>query len=495
MGATILQLLVVTLIGLCLAQPTPPGLRARMTTKGMDYVSSVAVKILRDKVRGMHINDASGEADIKVGKVKYSFTGMKLDGFSGLDTKVHPIAGRGLEWTANIGNININGDWRYEVRVIFKIKDHGTFTASVSEVRFKMGVSLDHDPQGHLTIKSTSCNAYVGGARVRFSGGASWLYNLFSHNVEKTLKKELTDIICREARRAVDKKAEDFLSHIPLSVRLGDHNEMMLDYGLTAAPNFAADHMETYHKGEVHWATGGKRSSASRPAPFPDSTESTSMLYVWASDYVLRTLADTAQTHGILQQKVNPKDFPLEQRGAFNTTCHVGLCIGGVIPELGKKFPNTTVSLGLASKATPNVTITPDGVHLRFQGNIDFSANLPNGVEKHAFSANTSLFLVANASVNTQTNKVTSQIVHQRVKIGVLESAIGNISDAGLQFAVSTILRIFVIPKLNELGGKGMPVPNFGPVKLLNPQLHLLQNAIMVKTDARYVPKDTTLYY
>ncbi|CAH1789471.1 unnamed protein product [Owenia fusiformis] len=488
--STLLQLLVVTFIGLCLAQPTPPGLRARITTKGMDYVSSVAVKILREKVRGIRIKDVFGESHIGIGDAKYSFTRMQLEGFSGLGTKVVPVAGRGLEWTANIGDLSVNGGWEYELELFFfDIDDDGSFSASVSDVSFKMGLSLGRDPQGHLTARSSSCSANVGGASVRFSGGASWLYNLFSDEVEDLLKDELKEIICREAIEAVNDDANRYLSRIDLSVGLGKDDQMMLDYAIAAAPIFTVNHVETYHKGDVYWTAGEQRSSVRGPAPLPESTESSSMLYVWASDYVLRTFADIVQTHGILQRHLHPNDFPIHRRGVFNTTCHVGLCIGGAMAQLGRTYPNTTMSMRLASSVTPNVTITPRGVRLRFQGSIEFSANVL-GEEKHALTANVTLFILASASIDAQNNRVTGQIARHRVRIAVADSAIGFVHDAGLQFSVAAILNMFVVPQLNELGAKGISIPNIGEVKLVNPHLQLFQNAIMVKTDVSGIPRD-----
>lgn len=47
------------------------------------------------------------------------------------------------------------------------------------------------DDNGHPTLKSTGCSLNIGGLKVHFHGGASWLYNLFDHNIADALKSSL----------------------------------------------------------------------------------------------------------------------------------------------------------------------------------------------------------------------------------------------------------------------------------------------------------------
>lgn len=45
------------------------------------------------------------------------------------------------------------------------------------------------------TIKSTACSSTIGDVSIKFHGGASWLYNIFDHYVEKALKSNLQDTV------------------------------------------------------------------------------------------------------------------------------------------------------------------------------------------------------------------------------------------------------------------------------------------------------------
>ena len=61
-------------------EATSPGLNVRLSQPGLDYAASVAVDILSAKVRQLSIPDQHGTAGVKVGKVSYDITGMKVSG-------------------------------------------------------------------------------------------------------------------------------------------------------------------------------------------------------------------------------------------------------------------------------------------------------------------------------------------------------------------------------------------------------------------------------
>ena len=51
--------------------------------------------------------------------------------------------------------------------------------------------SIGKDSDGHPTLKTTGCSLSVGSLSVKFHGGASWLYNLFSDSIADSVKKSM----------------------------------------------------------------------------------------------------------------------------------------------------------------------------------------------------------------------------------------------------------------------------------------------------------------
>ena len=47
------------------------------------------------------------------------------------------------------------------------------------------------DPKGHATLSCNTCSLVIGNLDIKFSGGASWLYNLFADDIADSLKSSL----------------------------------------------------------------------------------------------------------------------------------------------------------------------------------------------------------------------------------------------------------------------------------------------------------------
>lgn len=73
------------------------------------------------------------------------------------------------------------------------------------------------------------------------------------------------------------------------------------------------------------------------------------------------------------------------------------------------------------------------------------------------------------------------------MKIDVIDSAIGPVAEALLNFVANYVLKHYVIPELNKAGSRGIPLPVLDHVRFINTGLQLQQNAMCVSTDLRYV--------
>jgi len=140
----------------------------------------------------------------------------------------------------------MNGQWRYKLHFI---KDHGTFDLAISSRRIlTISAIFGHDASGHVTISSTGCMCSIDSLKVRFHGGASWLYNLFSKQVARPIQKALQVQLCQEARKAIDVNAHSRLATLPVAITI--LNRWVLDYRLVSSPFFQHGFLESFHKGE-----------------------------------------------------------------------------------------------------------------------------------------------------------------------------------------------------------------------------------------------------
>lgn len=70
----------------------------------------------------------------------------------------------------------------------------------------------------------------------------------------------------------------------------------------------------------------------------------------------------------------------------------------------------------------------------------------------------------------------------------VRRSALGDIPSAQLSRLVQFLLDFFVVPQLNLKGREGFVIPNMAGVQFVSPSLSMIDGAVVVATDVRYVP-------
>ena len=75
-------------------------------------------------------------------------------------------------------------------------------------------------------------------------------------------------------------------------------------------------------------------------------------------------------------------------------------------------------------------------------------------------------------------------------KLTVNDSAIGPIPQPLINFFLNYVLKHHVIPRMNDVGKRGFPLPNVQHVQFTNTALVLQQNAIILSTDVKYVGMD-----
>ncbi|ELU17907.1 hypothetical protein CAPTEDRAFT_54987, partial [Capitella teleta] len=162
---------------------------------------------------------------------------------------------------------------------------------------------IDSPASGHPTIASSSCTDDLQKVKVKFHGGASWLYNLFNNNVARSLKNKLKDLLCKSALKAVNEDAAKKLATMEVTVPIKGIGS--LDYRLTSAPVFGNGFIEAGFKGEVFW-TGDATKAPFSPPVVSDPPGDIKMLTIWLTDYVANTVTYVAHKHDVLKYHLTP---------------------------------------------------------------------------------------------------------------------------------------------------------------------------------------------
>nr|UCK81553.1 lipopolysaccharide-binding protein 4 [Arenicola marina] len=472
------------------AHQTNPGLQLQISQAGFNYVAQVAIDQITADIKGKHIDDQSGSARVTIGKVDYSLTGMTVTEFGRPQSAVTVTPGSSLTWSLSAVSATIHGDWRYKYRKAFiKISDHGSFDVSVSGASLSVSVTMGVDGNGRPTIRTTACSSNGGSVKVKFHRGASWLYNLFSHEVEKPLKKKIQEMLCTASEKAINEMGEAQLAK--MKVQTAIKNLGTLDYRLVAAPVFGSQFVATHHKGEFFW-TGNTTEAPFPPLPMPAPPVASRMISIGLSQYVMDTLGYVTHTHGLLKKHLTAKDLPPDAAGVLNVTCTSGLCIGSVLPQLKKLYPHGVLEMAMASTAYPRLVITPKTIQGVFVAQIGFSVRLPSGELKFVFRADVGANMTLTAAM--QGTRITASVSNWTTTVEVKDSQIGPVSGWTLDLVLNEAFNRFIKPQLDALGKKGLDVPSIDDIDYVNPSLTLMAGALYLETNVKYTPQ-TTLFF
>lgn len=456
-----------------------PGLKLRLSKKGLNYAAGVTVDQLSSKVKGQHIPDQHGSSRVAVGKVDYDITGMRITSFTRPGQAVTTNAGTGITLSLTNAGVSVHGDWRYKYRLGFiKIRDHGNFDVSVSGVSIRLAIAMGMDSAGRPTISTRSCDCHVGDVKVKFHGGASWLYNLFDKSVEKPIERGIRSQLCNQLQKLVNVDAAESLRK--LKVRVPIEGFITLDYSLVAAPVFGFNYLESLHKAEFFW-TQNQTEAPFQPQPIDDLPGAQKMVTFYLSDYVSNSLGYAIFTYGsqFLRYSLTQKDLSPENRHFLNTT---------IFPPIAEKYPHSTIELLMYATRQPTLETNNSKIIGRFRGNIEFQIREVNGELIDWFTLDVRAVIVIGVNMTNQVIRATVKTFGSHTNITKTEiEPVPPSVVINLLFRVVT--RNFIVPKLNEVGKKGFPLPALDHVEYVNPELHLLNGTLCFTSDLKYVPK------
>lgn len=456
-----------------------PGFQARVTQHALDYANQKALDALDAQIRSAHIPDQSGES----GHLSYSLTKIHITGFTKPGSNIRLVPNVGLSWSASNAGISLHSDWhaRYK-QGWFKVSASGSVDVSVKQVSFKVTMDFGVDSTGRPSISSGGCKCSVGSVDIHFHGSLRWALDLFRRQIEKRVRGLLPGMLCNALKNLINNNAESQLKKLKVMTPL-INNLFMLDYRLVSKSSFQPAYMETYHKGEITWKTDPALPPFS-PSPLPPSSSTNNMLYLWVGQYVPQSFVYAAQKHGFLRYNVTSKDLPPEAKGFLNTTCTSLTCIGLLFPPVAKKYPGRTVTLRMNSTMVPEVSMAPNLLEARLAGDIALYVDTPSGPAPYLLTLGVSAIFNATATINDQLIK--GNISGYSFKVTVLDSAVGPLKSKVVNTMVGLAMRFFIIPKINEQGNHGFPLPVTENIKFVNTRLQIQQNALMIGTDLQY---------
>ncbi|XP_069611843.1 bactericidal permeability-increasing protein-like isoform X4 [Ranitomeya imitator] len=214
-----------------------PGVVLRVTQKWMDYMLSEGTEVFRHMLKRDHLPNIIGSTRV-FGNVDYAITGISIEEFETSHTMAVPVPPADIQLNVEGAIAKVFGQWRVKH---WLINDNGDFSLSISGVTLKAQFTTLKDSAARPSVSLSSCHSEVKNAKVHLSGGASWLYNLFTGFLERPIRDNLNEELCPRVKEAI-KILQNELETFQVTADLDAHNK--IDYSVINPPRVQKMHID-----------------------------------------------------------------------------------------------------------------------------------------------------------------------------------------------------------------------------------------------------------
>uniref|UniRef100_A0A672FAH7 Bactericidal permeability-increasing protein n=1 Tax=Salarias fasciatus TaxID=181472 RepID=A0A672FAH7_SALFA len=448
-----------------------PGVKVELTQKGIDYGRQLGIASIQSKLKSIRIPDMSGKTRVSpIGKVKYSLSGLQITEVGLPKSALDLVTGSGVRLSIGDAYLKLRGNWK--VKYLKFIKDHGSFDLNVNGLTITTSLKIDSDDTGRPAVSTISCSASVGSVKIKFHGGASWLYNLFRNAISKALRKTLEKQICPLVGTAVSDLNPE-LKTMNVLAKVDQYAE--IEYSMVSSPVISNTSLVLNLKGEFY-NIGKHQEPPFTATDFSMPTEANNMMYMGISAFTVNSAAFVYTTAGILSLYITDDMIPKSSPFRLTTKS-----FGIFVPQVAK-FPDLPMKLLVKAVKSPTVTFEPDNMTIQAAATVTAYAIQPNttlsplfvlSLVRHSADVMTATF----GEKNTSTLQTTILTGEQRQRPGV--ESLDNI--------FKLVVKLVIIPNLNERLAKGYPLPMIGKMKLVSSQLHILKDYMLIGTDVQFM--------
>uniref|UniRef100_A0A3B5BFQ1 Bactericidal permeability-increasing protein n=2 Tax=Stegastes partitus TaxID=144197 RepID=A0A3B5BFQ1_9TELE len=453
---------------------TKPGVKIKLTEKGLEYGKSQSIAALQQKLKSIKIPDISGSGKVlHIGVVKYSLSNMQIVNIGLPKTEVALVPGSAVRLSIGNAFISLHGNWK--VKYLHFMKNSGSFDLNVNKLTITTDIAIKSDETGRPAVSTVSCGATVGSLTIKFHGGASWLYNLIKDVLENKARKELQKQICPLVTEAVS-DLNPQLKTLNVLAKVDQYAE--IEYSMVSSPTISNSSVELSLKGEFY-NIGKHQEPPFSPADFSLPPQIDRMLYIGVSVFTANSAAFVYNKAGALSLYITDDMIPQGSPFRLNTKT-----FGIFIPQIAKQFPGLMMKLLVKTVKDPIITFQPNNVTVQATATVTAYAIQPNATLAPLFVLNLETSVSAHVFVSGMS--LAGDVALNKINLTLATSYVGDFQFKPLDNMFQMVLKVVVIPKLNAQLGKGHPLPTFGKTKLVNTQLQVLKDYMLIGTDVQF---------
>ncbi|EYB83745.1 hypothetical protein Y032_0330g2702 [Ancylostoma ceylanicum] len=467
-----------------------PGVKIRLTKKGINHVKTVGVRLLNEQI-------------------------SQLSGYS----TQFVISQPGIEGFVNLNNVRVLQYNPPQVSVVnflppryvvfglenMDISLNGAFYGNGGP--FQVEGFVDGSIVG-MTVALTAEFASTddGLMRVQPKLSGHILYRLFYGLINEGIRHRIPGMFCKKLKHLIEDNSPRLFKKL---VRT-DFEEHFQDFGLIDSPvikKFVKDfvkgmyidnkhiedpivtneYFETHQKGEIRYNSNNEPTPF-YPKPMYTDAESDRMLYFYGSDFLFNSLLYHAYQTNKLSIKLDKNNLSEKYRGFVATTCNSGalardftssICVGKLIPAIAEAYPNTTTSFVLLPHGLPDFQFNGDA------GAIKLSTRILTYVDDHGHAKQIMVSSAegqADVLLAAQNGRLGGDLKLNRLAVRLHRSALPGMDPSSIE-QLTPLAKTFIGPQLSQALKKGVPFPLKDSITFVEPQLKTRDGYIELATD------------
>jgi|ERR1712137_72114 len=426
--------------GLCIG--ADPGVTVTIGAEGLANGVLVDLpNILISKLDGVVIPEISGVTrELLILQITYNITNISINDFTVSDLTLYSID-EGFKAELSGVSLDISFDWHYEDRTLFiiHISDSGNGTMSFSNGHYNLEFRIkERNGRPHFDVFRN--NLDLSDFDLHLDGGTQWFYDLFNFIISPLVKRQIESTV-QDIVSTIFDDLNDQIDQVPTTLPLVEgvaFNWALLDNFDTDGSGFGSLYSAGYFVAESDTSAVPPYASPNIP-----SRVNSEQGQVIISEYTLNTLG-----------------WALYEAGSLNITIPFGTTNDWrvLLPAFYRAYPDSNVTVSLVFNVYPVFTVNETGILLQMAPYMYWNAILSNGTSVNAFV----LLLEIAASVDLtfdNTTMIHGQVGVPTFEMSLYDSNIGSFSLFQLETAISTVIYLGLLPKINHVLKNGIPIP------------------------------------
>ncbi|GAB0197362.1 bactericidal permeability-increasing protein-like [Grus japonensis] len=449
------------------AAGTNPGIKARLTQRALEFGRRFGLEQLQSLLQKEHELNLKGSYHSPLlGTFTYAVPRIRIHELQINDSAVDFAKDVGVRLTVQRARIQLSADWEAQLGAI---QDRGSIKLCMRDLDVMAVLGVSVDSNGRPMVWSAGCDTRGTHLHMEFHHGHSWLYNLLTPLVQRSLRQELNKQLCLELRRGI-LRLEAALKHMKVSTQLDPF--AAIDHSLLGRPAITAEHGDVALKGEF-FRVGKYQQRPSSPVPvalpvaLPEAlpmalaTAHEPMLLLAVTEFVANSAAFTYFTAGALRRNISSS-------------------------MLQERYPDQPMELHLSARWQPLLSCHPDGLHGALFSSAEAFVVLPNATRVPAFLLNIDANVTGKPTITG--NRLRGTVSLTGLSVAQVTSHVGPVEVKRLETLLKFGLWLFGVPWANKRLQAGVPLPALHGLSPLNTRLSLQEGFVLIATDLQYEP-------